>query len=98
WNAMANARSTLSRWYRKHGRRVYVSGNLPVYYPNERMFSPDVIAVTEVEPHERPSWIVSNEGGRGLDFAMEIVVSGRRRKDLKDNVERYARLGISEYF
>jgi hypothetical protein len=76
---------------------MYVSGNLPVYYPGEAMFSPDVIAVRDVEPHQRESFIVSRED-HGLDFALEIIVSGRRRKDLKDNVKRYARLGIFEYF
>ena len=98
YQAYSTARETLTRWFRERGKSVYVSGNLPVYYPGERMFSPDVIAVLDVEPHERESWIVSNEGGRGLDFALEIIVSGKRRKDLKDNVERYAQLQISEYF
>jgi Uma2 family endonuclease len=94
----STARETLSRWFRERGRNVYVSGNLPVYYPGERMCSPDVIAVLDVAPHPRPSWIVSHEGGRGLDLALEVIVSGRRRKDLQDNVSRYARLAISEYF
>lgn len=98
YEAYTMARETLSRWFRDRGRRVYVSGNLPVYYPGETMFSPDVIAVMDVEPHQRESWIVSREGGRGLDFALEVIVSGRRRKDLQENVERYARLGIAEYF
>lgn len=97
YEAYANARDTLGRWFRERGKSVYVSGNLPVYYPNERMFSPDVIAVLDVDPHPRDSWIVSSEG-RGLDFAMEVIVSGRRRKDLRDNVRRYSSLGISEYF
>jgi hypothetical protein len=35
---------------------------------------------------------------RGLDFVLEILVSGRRRKDLVENPARYARLGIPEYF
>lgn len=96
--AYSTARETLSRWFRERGRDVYVSGNLPVYYPGEPMFSPDVIAVLDVDPRPRPSWIVSHEGGRGLDFAIEVIVSGRRRKDLQDNVSRYARLGIAEYF
>ena len=43
------------------------------------------------------SWVVSAEG-KGLDFALEIHVAGDRRKDLKRNVERFARLGIREYF
>jgi Uma2 family endonuclease len=98
YQAYSTARETLTRWFRERGKSVYVSGNLPVYYPGERMFSPDVIAVLDVEPHDRESWIVSNESGRGLDFALEIIVSGKRRKDLKDNVERYAKLEISEYF
>lgn len=98
YEAYTTARETLSRWFRERGRNVYVSGNLPVYYPGERMFSPDVIAVVDVDPHPRDSWIVSRENDRGLDFALEVIVSGRRRKDLKDNVVRYAGLGISEYF
>jgi Uma2 family endonuclease len=97
FEAYSEARDILSRWFRERGRRVYVSGNLPVFYPGEHMFSPDVIAVLDVDPHKRPSWIVSHEG-KGLDFALEVIVSGSRRKDLKDNVERYARLGIGEYF
>ncbi|MDX2055828.1 MAG: Uma2 family endonuclease [Polyangiaceae bacterium] len=97
FEAYSEARDILSRWFRERGRRVYVSGNLPVFYPGEHMFSPDVIAVLDVEPHPRPSWIVSHEG-KGLDFALEVIVSGSRRKDVKDNVERYAQLGIGEYF
>ncbi|MEN9580506.1 MAG: hypothetical protein RJA70_3515 [Pseudomonadota bacterium] len=97
YEAYTKARETLSRWFRERGKGVYVSGNLPVYYPGQRMFSPDVIAVLDVDPHPRDSWIVSREG-RGLDFAVEVIVSGRRRKDLKDNVERYAALRIQEYF
>lgn len=98
YETYSTARETLSRWFRERGRRVYVSGNLPVYYPGERMFSPDVIAVLDVEPRPRDSWIVSKEGDRGLDFALDVIVSGRRRKDLQENVDRYARLGIAEYF
>src|SRR5690606_4275577 len=56
------------------------------------------IAVMDVDPHPRNSWIVSAEGGRELDFALEVIVSGERHKDLRDNVIRYAALGIREYF
>jgi Uma2 family endonuclease len=78
-------------------RRVYVAGNLPVYYPGEPMFSPDLIAVADVSPHLRPGWVKSAEG-KGVDLALELIWSGRRRKDLADNVEKYARLEIPEYF
>jgi Uma2 family endonuclease len=96
-DAVYGARTALRRFFGKIGRRVYVGTNLPVYYPGESMFSPDVIAVLDVETHPRPSWIVSREG-RGLDFAMEIIVLGHRRKDLDRNRARYAALGIREYF
>ena len=62
------------------------------------MFSPDLIAVDGAEQRQRHSWIVDAEGGKGLDVAIEIVVRGERKKDLRVNVERYARLGIAEYY
>ena len=96
-DAFSGARDALRRWYRGRGRRVYVAGNLPVYYPGERMFSPDLIAVDNVEQRQRDSWIVDAEG-RGLDVAVEIVVRGDRKKDLERNVERYAGLNIPEYY
>ena len=83
--------------FRRTGRKVYLSSEIAVYYPGERRFSPDVLAVTDVEPHERMRWVVATEG-KGLDFVLEVHVAGDRRKDEKTNVERYARLGIQEYF
>jgi hypothetical protein len=91
------ALEALETFFRRAGRRVYLSSELPVYYPGERMFAPDLIAVLDVDPHERRSWVVAHEG-RGLDFALEVTLSGSRRKDLEDNVVRFAALGIPEYF
>jgi hypothetical protein len=87
----------LDAFFRRAGRKVYLSSELPVYYPAERMFAPDLIAVCDVEPHERLRWTVAHEG-KGLDFALEVTLSGSRKKDLEENVERFARLGIPEYF
>jgi Uma2 family endonuclease len=95
--AVFGARTALKRFFGKVGRSIYVATNLPVYYPGRSMFSPDVMAVLDVPTHPRPSWVVSREG-RGLDFALEVIVLGHRRKDLERNVELYARLGIREYF
>lgn len=92
-----SALEALDAHFRRIRRRMYVSSELPVYYPAEAMFAPDLIAVADVDPHPRDSWVVSHEQ-RGLDLALEIHVSGRRRKDVEQNVERYARLGIPEYF
>jgi Uma2 family endonuclease len=95
--AVYEARSALRRFFGKLGRSIYIGTNLPVYYPGRSMFSPDVLAVLDVSPEPRSSWIVSKEG-KGLDLALEVIVLGARRKDLKRNVEEYARLGIREYF
>lgn len=89
---------------RKHfdaiGRVIYLAEELSVFYPNERAFTPDILAVRDVaesEDDERTAWVVAGEG-RGIDLAIEIVFEGERAKDLVHNVERYARLGIAEYF
>jgi Uma2 family endonuclease len=95
--AVYDTRTALRRFFGKIGRSIYVGTNLPVYYPGRAMFSPDVMAVLDVSTEPRSSWIVSKEG-KGLDLALEVVVLGARRKDLKRNVEEYARLGIREYF
>jgi Uma2 family endonuclease len=95
--AVYGARTALRRFFGKTGRSIYVGTNLPVYYPGRSMFSPDVIAVLDVATHARPSWVVSKEG-KGLDFALEVMVLGHRRKDIERNVALYAALGIQEYF
>lgn len=87
----------LDRFFRRAGRKVYVTSEIGVYYPAEPRFAPDVLAVLDVEPHERNTWIVDKEG-KGLDFVLEVHVEGDFAKDYVRNVERYARLGITEYF
>ena len=92
-----SAYEALDAYFRRIGRRVYLSSELPVYYPDEPVFAPDLIAVLDVEPHDRMHWVVSAEK-RGIDFALEIHVAGDRNKDFTRNVEWFARLGIPEYF
>jgi Uma2 family endonuclease len=96
-NAVASARFTLDAFFRLLGRRIYISSDLSVYYPGERAFAVDVLAVRDVEPHDREKWVVAAEG-KGLDWALEVCVLGDREEDEVLNVERYARLGIEEYF
>jgi Uma2 family endonuclease len=91
------ARDALAEFFRRIGRKVYVSSELVTYYPGEPRFCPDILAVLDVDPHDRNSWIVSKEG-KGLDLVIEIHVEGDQRKDLERNVVRYARLDIPEYF
>jgi Uma2 family endonuclease len=95
--AVYDARTALRRFFGQTRRGIYVGTNLPVYYPGEAMFSPDVLAVLDVPAHPRSSWMVAKEG-KGLDLALEILVLGHRRKDTVRNVAYYASLGIKEYF
>jgi Uma2 family endonuclease len=97
WEATKSTRVTLREHFRRTGKKIYISSNLAVYYPGQRLFSPDILAVLDVETRERLSWIVADEG-KGLDFVLEIHVAGNRSKDEKANVVRYAQLGIREYF
>jgi hypothetical protein len=97
FNPKVTAKEVLGGFFARIGRRVYLACELPVYYPRERMFAPDLIAVVDVELKERNSWAVSSEG-KGIDLALEIHWRGRAKKDVEENVARYAGLGISEYF
>ncbi|WP_044988408.1 Uma2 family endonuclease [Sorangium cellulosum] len=96
-DATMEARDTLRAWFGRRGRRIYVGAEIKVYYPGEKGFTPDVIAVTDVDPGPRLCWMVSAEG-KGIDLAIEVHYAGDWRKDFVDNVVRYAALGIREYF
>ncbi len=93
--------ATLRDHFAREGRTIYVNMELPILYPEEPPFSPDLFAVLEVvdpgEDDKRRAWVVAEEGC-GLDLVLEVTVHDDRKKDLVDNVERYARLGITEYF
>jgi len=91
----------LGQHFSRVGRRIYLADELAVHYPGEPVFVPDILAVLDVEDpgeaDQRLAWVVVEEG-RGLDLVLEILFRGDRHKDLVLNVERYARLGIGEYF
>ncbi|WP_245919784.1 Uma2 family endonuclease [Melittangium boletus] len=97
FQAKVRALDTLRGHFTRRRREVYLAAELPVYYPDERRFAPDLLAVLDAPVHERSKWMVSAEG-KGLDFVLEVHVGGDRRKDARRNVARYARLGIPEYF
>ena len=98
--AKERAVDLLGLHFKAMGRVVYVAEEMAVVYPSEEVFSPDVLAVVGVpqpENDERMGWVVADEG-KGLDLVLEVLHRGDRHKDLVKNVERYARLGIPEYF
>jgi hypothetical protein len=89
FDAKADARETLRTFFQRSGRSVYVAAELTVYYPAQRRFAPDVMAVLDVPTHDRMKWVVSAEG-KGLDWVLEVHVAGDRKKDLEENTRRYA--------
>jgi len=98
--AKSRAIDALGLHFRTIGRAVYLAEELAVLYPGERGFAPDILAVLDVEQtedDERLAWVVADEG-KGPDLVLEVLHRGDRAKDLVENVERYARLGIPEYF
>ena len=82
--------------YSRIGRGIFIAPNIGVHYPDAPAFAPDLIAVLDVPLHDRTRWRVDVEG-RGVDFVLEVLADGDRRKDLVDNVRFYASLGIPEY-
>jgi Uma2 family endonuclease len=97
FDAKRRTLDALRRYYARQRRRIYLTAELPMYYPAEPRFAPDLLAVVDVEDHLRDKWVVSAEG-KGLDWVMEVHVGGDRKKDAERNVARYVRLGIPEYF
>jgi Uma2 family endonuclease len=95
--AKMGALQALKGYFSRQRRRVYLGSELPVYYPAERRFAPDLVVVLDAETHPRSKWVVSHEG-KGLDWVLEVHVGGDRKKDAEYNVKRYACLGIPEYF
>jgi Uma2 family endonuclease len=95
--AIIAARSTLTAFFRRVRRRIYVSSHLDVHYPGEPRFAPDVLAVRDVDPHDREKWAVVTER-KGLTFVLDVRAARDRDRDDRRNMERYARLGIPEYF
>jgi len=97
FKAKTRTLDALRGYFARQRRRIYLAAELPIYYPAEPRFAPDLLAVLDAEDIERDKWVVSAEG-KGLDWVLEIHVGGDRKKDAELNVTRYARLGIPEYF
>jgi Uma2 family endonuclease len=96
-DAKMSIRNSLRSHFGRLGRRIYVGADIKVYYPGKKGFTPDVIAVNDVDARQRDCWMVSKEG-KGVDLAFEVHYKGDWRKDFVTNVKKYAALGIREYF
>ena len=97
FRAKTRALGALRSYFAGQKRKIHLAAELPIYYPAEPRFAPDLLAVVDAEDTERDKWVVSAEG-KGLDWVLEVHVGGDRKKDAELNVARYSRLGIPEYF
>jgi len=93
--------TTIGRLKRHYaGQRVYVSGNLLVYYVEgdpRRSFAPDTFVVKDCDPRRRKVFKIWEEG-RGPNFVLETTSSSTRREDKGKKKKLYAELKVPEYF
>ncbi|HBI44207.1 MAG TPA: Uma2 family endonuclease [Planctomycetales bacterium] len=80
---------------------VYVSGNLLVFYKpgnRRRHLSPDVFVVKGVGKHQRPNYLIWEEG-KGPEVVIELTSQSTREEDVEDKYELYQdTLRVPEYF
>lgn len=72
------------KMYWKDTREYYISGNMFLHFDplNKRTFKgPDVFLVLDVDPHERKSWVVWQEGMRFPDLIIELLSISTRKID-----------------
>lgn len=82
------------------GQRVYVSGDLLVYYEEgnpKKYVVPDVFVVKGISPRKRRIYKIWIEG-KAPDVVIETTSRKTRRKDTFHKPGLYARLGVREYF
>ena len=83
-NLMADLIATLKEHYAPQDR-VYVSGNLLLYYElgnRRRRVAPDVFVVKGIPKHNRPNYLLWEEG-KGPGVVIEVTSSTTRREDLE---------------
>jgi Uma2 family endonuclease len=88
----------LEDYYR--GQKVYVSGNLLVYYVQgdpQTYVVPDAFVAKGIRRGNRRTYKIWIEG-KAPDVIIETTSRKTRRKDTRDKPQLYARLGVKEYF
>ena len=89
----------LRKWFRDDPR-VYVAGNLLLYYEEgnpQASVAPDVFVVRGVERGRRRVYRLWEEG-KGPDLVIEITSKSTRLEDLGTKRALYADMGVREYF
>ena len=98
-DVMVAAIDTLQLHYT--GQRVYVSGNILLFYrpgDKRRHVSPDVLVVLGLEQRRRDNYLLWEEG-RAPNVVFEVTSASTRKEDLKDKLAIYRdEIGVAEYF
>jgi Uma2 family endonuclease len=99
--------NTIEPWlkerYERTGRGAYVGGDMFVYFSIEQVRSndvrgPDVFVTLDVEPGERKSWVVWDEG-KGPDIVIELLSESTRNFDKTGKKAIYQdKLRVPEYY
>ena len=82
------------------GQRVYVSGNLLIYYVEgdpKKCVAPDAFVVKDCDPRRRKIYKLWEEG-KPPNFVLETTSDSTQSEDLQHKMRLYARLGVAEYF
>lgn len=82
------------------GQRVYVSGNLLLYYEEgnpRKSVAPDCFVVWDVEPHRRNIYKLWEEG-QAPKVVFEVTSRSTQREDHGRKMRLYAQLGVEEYY
>jgi Uma2 family endonuclease len=97
---MTNLIETLTAFF-VAAPRVYVSGNLLVFYEpgnRRRHVAPDVFVVRGVAKHDRPNYLIWRER-KAPEFVIELTSSTTRREDVAQKFALYRDvLRVKEYF
>jgi Uma2 family endonuclease len=86
--------------HRYRNQRVYVGADLMVYYQEgvpQRFVAPDVFVVLDCDPGMRRTFKTWEEG-RAPNVVFEITSKYSKREDEIIKPQKYALLGVSEYF
>ena len=89
------------RYVFRHQKDVYVSGNLFIYYEegvSDAVVSPDVFVIFGVSKQKRRTYKVWEENGKTPSWIMEVTSASSRNTDSIDKPQKYARMGVTEYF
>ncbi len=98
-DVIAAAIETLKLHYA--GQRVYVSGNILLFYRpgnRRRHVSPDVLVTKRLQQRQRENYLLWEEG-RPPNIVIEITSKSTREEDLQDKFEIYRdEVQVAEYF